>query len=257
VEVKPPHPPGLFITGTDTGVGKTYVAALMARTLVERGVRVGVYKPVASGVNGGWVESARPTNATPPTPSLSQTEREMLMPDAFALWHAAGQPGELDRVCPQRFAAPLAPHLAARAEGKRVDAQLLRDGVAYWRERSDFVIVEGAGGLMSPVTDDDYVADVAYDLGYPLMVVAANRLGVINQTLQTLIAAAAFRDGLPVAGIALNDISPDAGDESLASNRRELELRCGPPLLAHVRWGAETIDAVDWVRLAQYRRQAL
>ena len=66
-------------------------------------------------------------------------------------WNAAGRPGELDRVCPQRFEAPLAPHLAALAEGRRLDPDLLRQGLDYWRERSEIVLVEGAGGLMSPL----------------------------------------------------------------------------------------------------------
>src|SRR6478736_6953083 len=119
---------GLFITGTGTGVGKTYVGALVVKALRETGKRVGVYKPVASGceVRGG----------------------KLISPDAVALWEAAGRPGTLEQVCPQLFAAPLAPHLAARAEGKRVVAKRLREGLDPWRETSDIVIVEGAGGLM-------------------------------------------------------------------------------------------------------------
>ena len=94
---------------------------------------------------------------------------------ALMLWQAAGSPGDLEHVCPQRFAAPLAPHLAAREEGKELDAVLLRSGLEFWRERSDFVIVEGAGGLMSPMGDDEYVADLAHDFGYPLIVVAKTK----------------------------------------------------------------------------------
>jgi dethiobiotin synthetase len=141
--------------------------------------------------------------------------------------------------------------LAARAEGKTIDAKLLRVGVDYWRERSDFVLVEGAGGLMSPLGDDEYVADLAHDLGYPLVVVAANRLGVINQTLQTLITAAAYGDGLTVAGVVLCDAhSPAADDLSLASNLSELRARCMPPILAHVRNGAHKFkEQIEWTRL--------
>ena len=178
---------GLFITGTDTGVGKTYVASLVA-ALASQGRRVGVYKPVASGCR--------------------REGDRLVADDASSLWEAAGRPGELERVCPQRFAAPLAPHLAARAEGARVDPKQLRSGLDYWLDRSDVVIVEGVGGLMSPLTEDDYVADLAYELAYPLIVVARNALGVINQTLQTLITAATFRRGLPIAGIVLNRPTP-------------------------------------------------
>src|SRR3954470_17219120 len=138
---------GLFISGTGTGVGKTYVAALIARALRESGLRVGVYKPVASG--------------------CELRNGELVSPDAISLWTAAGQPRTLEEVCPQRFAAPLAPHLAARAEGRRVDANLLRAGIEPWREASDIVLVEGAGGLMSPIGDDDYNADLADVFGYP------------------------------------------------------------------------------------------
>ncbi len=136
---------------------------------------------------------------------------ELVSPDAVALWEAAGRPGTLEHVCPQLFAAPLAPHLAARAEGRRVDAKLLREGIEYWRETSDVVLVEGAGGLMSPISDDDYNADLAAEFGFPLVVVAANELGTINATLQTLITAATYCDGLDVAGIVLNSVVASRG----------------------------------------------
>ncbi len=225
-------PIGLFVTGTDTGVGKTHVAAMIARTVAAGGMRVGVYKPATSGcrLEGG----------------------ELISDDAVQLWHAAGSPGELEMVCPQRFAAPLAPHLAARAEGKELDAQLLRSGLDYWQKRSDFVLIEGAGGLMSPMGDDEYIADLAHDFGYPLLVVARNQIGVINQTLQTLIAAASFEQGLTVAGIVLNRATAGEGDPSLRGNWRELELRCVPPLLAEVEFGQTHFEpAADWIAITE------
>ncbi|HKD36603.1 MAG TPA: dethiobiotin synthase, partial [Pirellulales bacterium] len=148
---------GLFITGNDTGVGKTYVAAMIARSLAAAGRKVGVYKPVASGCR--------------------EESGKLVSDDAVALWEAAGRPSDLERVCPQRFAAPLAPHLAARNESKWIDASLLRTGLEHWRERSEIVIVEGVGGLMSPVGEEEYVADVAFEFGYPLVIVARNALG--------------------------------------------------------------------------------
>jgi dethiobiotin synthetase len=242
--------PGLFVTGTDTGVGKTYVTALIARALVAAGRRVGVYKPAASG--------------------CALSEGIPVSDDAVALWEAAGRPGELERVCPQRFAAPLAPHLAARVEGNRIDPDLLRRGIEFWRDRSEVILVEGAGGLISPLGDDEYMADLAADFGFPLIVVARNVLGTINQTLQTLIAAAVFgreegaatglpigrglagRRGLPVAGVVLNHPAPPSDDDaSLASNRRELAARCPAPILAEAAWGATRLsDPVDWFALA-------
>jgi dethiobiotin synthetase len=236
---------GLFITGTGTGVGKTYVAALIATALREAGKRVGVYKPVASGC--GLVQG------------------KLTSPDAVALWEAAGRLGTLEQVCPQRFAAPLAPHLAARAEGRRVDARLLRGGINFWRETSEFVLVEGAGGLMSPLSDDDYNADLAAELGYPLVVVAANVLGTINATLQTLITARAYgaagsgergaeskpRRGLAVAGVVLNSPTASTGDASVASNADELSRRSGVPLLTTVEHGGRFDREVDWMALSR------
>lgn len=221
---------GLFITGTGTGVGKTYVAALIARSLIAAGKRVGVYKPVASGceLHAG----------------------ELISPDAVTLWEAAGKPGTLEQVCPQRFTAPLAPHLAARAEGARVDAKLLRSGLKFWRESSDIVLVEGAGGLMSPISDDDYNADLAEEFGYPLIIVAENVLGTINATLQTLVVADTFREGLSIAGVVLNSVRQITDDPSTHSNPDELARRCVPPLLANVAHNGKLESTVDWWSLA-------
>jgi dethiobiotin synthetase len=221
---------GLFVVGTDTGVGKTYVAARIVAALVRQGVQVGVYKPAASGCR--------------------RSGKTLVSDDAVALWQAAGQPGELRAVCPQRFAAPLAPHLAARQERKEIDARRLRSGIDYWRRRSDVVIVEGAGGLMSPIGERDYVADLAAEFGYPLVVVAPNQIGTINSTLLTLMAAAGR--GLEIVGIVLNDVLPPGSpDPSVAFNRMELETRCVPPVLCQLGHGAAAFDLeVNWRRLS-------
>lgn len=222
---------GLFIAGTDTDVGKTYVGCLVARRLVEQGVRVGVYKPAASGCR---LEAG-----------------QLVSDDACALWQAAGSPGELDRVCPQRFAAPLAPPAAARAAGRAVDARLLRSGLGYWIERSDLVIVEGAGGLLSPIGEADLVADLAADFRLPLLIVVRNAIGAINQALQTLHVAATYRRKLPAAGVVLNRPSP-AADASAAGNASELARWTRVPVLADVPYGATEIDAgIDWLALAK------
>jgi dethiobiotin synthetase len=248
---------GLFITGTGTGVGKTYVAALIARALFAAGKRVGVYKPVAS--------------------DCPVRDGELVSTDAITLWEAAGRPGSLEQVCPQRFAAPLAPHLAARAEGRRVDRNMLWDGIAVWRETCEIVLVEGAGGLMSPLSDDDYNADLAADFGYPLIVVSANVLGTINATLQTLITASTYgKKGtfylsenrtkaqstsdkvecpLFVPGIVLNSPAPQSQDASMDSNRDELERRCVARVLAAVNYGGGLDCAVDWWEIAGSREQ--
>lgn len=222
---------GLFVTGTDTAVGKTYVAAMIARSLFEAGWQVGVYKPAASGCRAEGTQ--------------------LLADDAIALWEAAGRPGNLEQVCPQCFTEPLAPHLAARAAGQKIDSELLRSGLDPWRDGYDVVVVEGAGGLMSPLSDVDYVADLANEFQLPLVVVARNSLGTINQTLQTLIAAATYREGLEVAGIVLNRTTDDSRDRSVETNARELAARAVPPILAEVQYGASEFDReVDWAALA-------
>lgn len=251
--------PGLFITGTDTGVGKTYVAVLIVRALRAAGHRVGVYKPAASGcrrVAGSRFRvrvSGRRGGACPARfRARSRPPRELVADDAVQLWEAAGRPGPLKRVCPQCFEAPLAPHLAAQAEGRKLDARLLRRGLDFWKSRSDVIVVEGAGGLMSPLGEDQYVADLAYEFGFPLVIVARNALGTINQTLQTLIAARTFREGLPVAGIVLNNPCAPGDDRSIATNRSELARRCLSPILAEVAWQADRFDQqVDWFALSQ------
>ena len=116
---------GLFVTGTDTEVGKTYVSAIIARSIAAAGNSVGVYKPIAS--------------------DCIREGDQVYSPDAVALWESAGRPLKLADVCPQRFEAPMAPHLAAKAEGKSVDSDLLRTGIERWTGNCDIVIVEGAG----------------------------------------------------------------------------------------------------------------
>ena len=225
--------PGIFITGTDTDVGKTYVAALIAKQLHKQGVNVGVYKPAASGCTDNG-------------------DNMLFSEDADALWNAAGQPATVNHVCPQMFRAPLAPHLSARAEGKEIHRELLVQGIEYWQENSDFIIVEGAGGLMSPISDDDFVADLAYEFGFPLVVVVANKLGCINHTLQTLVTAAAYEDGISIAGIILNQlIPPTPDDQSLDSNPAEIERVCIPPVLATVDFEQGLSREIDWLKLVQ------
>ncbi len=215
------RPTGLFITGTNTGVGKTFAATALARTLVAIGCRVGVYKPVMSGCRG---EGTRNAESSVPLPA-SELDRS---DDDIRLWHAAGRPGELSQVSPQRFRAALVPHLAARAEGRFVDSRLLRTGILPWQASSDLVIVEGAGGLFSPVTDTELSADLACDFGFPLVLVAVNMLGVIHATLATLFAARAYRAGLNIAAVVLNEIPDGTSDLSRASNLEELRCRCAP-----------------------------
>jgi dethiobiotin synthetase len=222
---------GLFIAGTSTEVGKTHVAAMIARALVATGRRVGVYKPAASGCR--------------------RVGDDVVADDAVALWEAAGRPGTLDQVCPQRFLAPLAPHRAAREEGRRVDPVLLRSGLNSWLETSEIVLAEGAGGLMSPIGDEDYNIDLAAEFGYPLVIIAANELGVINATLQTIITAQTRAPSLAIAGVVLNQATRRDGDASLLSNADEIASRSPVPLLATLNYGAVAFErSIDWFEMS-------
>ena len=223
-------PVGLFITGTDTDIGKTYVSCLIAKALRTHGYRVGVYKPVAT---GGCC-----------------TDGKVVAADAVALHRAAGLTNSLADVCPQIFQAPLAPPSAAAAEGSAVDRNMLRQGLTYWAGKCDIVLVEGSGGLMSPLSDEDYSANLAEEFGYPLLVVAANRLGVINHSLQTLITATAFGEGLEIAGVILNQLRSE-GDGSILTNHKQLEKRIRVPILAEVGWQSKNFEPeIDWFALA-------
>lgn len=224
------QPPILFFTGTDTDIGKTYVAALAAGALAKSGVRVGVYKPVAS--------------------DCQEREDGRFCPDADRLWRAAGCPGSLDDVCPQRFLAPLAPPAAAAAEQQTVDIRLLSEGAAYWLKRSQILIVEGAGGLFSPLAEGFTNADLAHRLRATLVVVAPNRLGVLHQVTATCLAAKSVRGGLPVAGVVLNEPDSDTDDLSRAFNAADLRRYSPAPLLGVIPHGGDVSPIAHWLRCA-------
>jgi dethiobiotin synthetase len=188
---------GVFVSGTDTEVGKTYVSCWQLRRMREAGLRLGAYKPVASGAVS------------------------MEASDAYQLWQASGTPMSLETVNPQSFDAALAPPMAAEAEGKEVDESMLIDGVAAWTEYCDFLLVEGAGGLCSPISWNLTNADLAVQIGYPLWIVASNRLGVVHQVLATVTVALAR--GLRVERVYLNQCVPTSDDASVNSNARLLE----------------------------------
>lgn len=183
--------PALFVTGTDTGVGKTVVTAALAAALARAGVGVRALKPVASGIPDGEPGG-----------------------DAALLGEAAGHP-------PRGFArlrAPLSPHRAARLEGDEVDVEAL---VAWIRaERGEVTLAEGAGGLEVPITPRFRMSDLAAELGWPVLVVAPDRLGVLNHVLLTV--EAARRRELLVSGVVLVDRGSDGSSAWNADDLREL-----------------------------------
>jgi dethiobiotin synthetase len=196
------------VTGTDTGVGKTLIACALARGLRRRGVDVGVMKPVETGVG-------------PSGPS-----------DARALREAAGADDALELVCPQAFSLAAAPCVAAAAEGRQVDRRAIDAAYDALRSRHDFTLVEGAGGLLVPISDGFSMADLALGLGLPLLVVARAALGTINHTLLTL--EAAEQRGLCVMGVVISHAGGALSDAD-AGNLAALRAVLGPRLLGEAR----------------------
>lgn len=201
---------GFFVTGTDTGVGKTLVSAALTRALVARGLRVAVMKPVASGSD--------------PTPEGLRNS------DALALMAAANVPTPYEVVNPYCFLPPISPHIAAREAGVVIDLPLLRSRFDALASASDSVIVEGAGGWLAPLGDTATMADLAATLSLPVLLTVGLRLGCLNHALLTRESLATRR--IPFAGWIANAIDPhlDRAEENLAT----LSARLGQPPLARI-----------------------
>ena len=198
---------GLFVTGTDTGVGKTIVTAALARVLRLRGVNVGVMKPVTAG--------------------CVERHGELISEDAELLAWAAGV--ECDgAVAPYRLRAPLAPVEAAEREGVRIDFDLIADRFRQLCTRHEFVLVEGAGGLMVPLNGGLLIADLAARLQLPLLVVARPNLGTINHSVLTCYAATQL--GLEVTGVIVNRFPAEPGPAEQGASHQIGSL-CGAPIL--------------------------
>ena len=225
---------GLFFTGTDTGVGKTFVTAAVTRILRRLGHGVVVCKPVATGAawqDGRWVSQ-----------------------DTIALAQAAGVVGDWTRITPWSFADPAAPPVAARRAGVELTLNQIVRAVQERRRPQQAMLIEGVGGLLCPLTEKETVADLVAALHLPLVVIARRSLGTLNHTLLTL--EVAERRSLPVAVVVINETRPP---QSLAEETNVLELRkrLQVPLLATVPFQNGSVDsppasleAVDWWKLA-------
>lgn len=195
---------GVFVTGTDTGVGKTLVSQVMLHQLRADYRRVAGFKPVASGCDS--------------------TPDGLRNADAVALQHAGSMNLPYDVVNPYAFAAPVAPHLAAQRAGVIIDCSAIVRGIVA--VRADCVVVEGVGGWLVPLNDQQTTADLAQMLALPVMLVVGLRLGCLNHALLT--AEAIRARGLEIAGWIANQIDPqfELGDENVAA----LEQRLQAPL---------------------------
>ena len=198
---------GVFVTGTDTGVGKTIVAAAICAALVARGERVAAFKPVVTGTDddddGDW----------PP-------DHELLAASA----NAGQTPTD---IAPVTFGPPLSPHYAAELANATINPAHLLAAAKAAGDRADTVVCEGVGGLLVPLTPDYSVRDLAVELALPLIVVARTGLGTINHTLLTV--EAARTTGLHVAGIVMTPW-PAYPEPIEQSNRATIERLSAVPV---------------------------
>jgi dethiobiotin synthetase len=217
---------GLFVTGTDTEVGKTVIARLLVRALVATGVRVAVMKPVAA---GGLMTAQGLRNA-----------------DALGLIADSNVVMPYETVNPYCLAAPVSPHLAAHAAGVIIELPRIRENYAKLRVAADCVIVEGAGGWLAPLNDTEFIADLAAALELPVLLVVGLRLGCLNHALLTV--AAIRQRGQILAGWIANQIDPAFA--CMPQNLATLQRHIGMPPIATVAYdeqapGAAPLSAAE------------
>ena len=219
-----PIPRGLFVTGTDTGVGKTQITAALARLLSERNVVVRPRKPVESGCR--------------------QEAGHLVPEDARTLQAAARSDEPLERICPYSFETALSPERAADLAGVRIALDDVQTACLEGVAEVDFLLVEGAGGFYSPLASGLLNADLAAALSLPVLLVTADRLGCIGHTL--LAVEAIKRCGLTLAGVVLNQVEND-GDPRM-NNAADLTHWLSEPVLVTSRFDDNT-NVPDWMLL--------
>jgi len=207
--------PGLFVTGTDTGVGKTVVACALARAWTTSGIPMAVRKPIESG--------------------CTRRGDDLYPADGDALAGAAGYVETLDAITPWRYELAISPERAARLAGREVSLAEVTEAVGE-HPPGHLPLVEGAGGFLSPLTQDGLNADLAEALGYPVLLVVGDRLGCINHALLTAEAIAAR--GLSMPAVVVNAFEP--GTPSAMDNAEDLRARLDVPVCQFAFDGDET-----------------
>jgi dethiobiotin synthetase len=238
--------PSLLITGTDTGIGKTIIAASLAQILHEQNLRVAVLKPAGSG--------------------CVHRREGLVSEDAELLAHCANARHPLDLICPQRYAEPLAPAIAAERAKQPLDWEAINRSIKIMSADSDVMIIEGIGGLLVPMDEKHTFLDAAADMKSPAVIVARPALGTINHTLLTL--QALRSRNIPIAGVVINRYPTDTPNLAEETNPRAIEKWGKVPILAIVPdtpipktisphpIPAAILDSlrlVDWPRLAGLR----
>lgn len=213
---------GLFIIGTDTGVGKTYVATGLAAALKQSGMNVGVMKPAETGC---------PKRAGQLAPG-----------DALALMKAAGTRDPLSLVNPYRFSKPIAPAVAAYFAGKEISFEKIILAYQKLASRHEFMIVEGAGGLMVPLTSELTYLDLVEALELPVLIVARPGLGTINHTLLTI--SALLERNVPIAGIVINHATDKKSGLAERTSPAVIEELSGIEILGILPYGSRDFSSL-------------
>lgn len=212
-----------FVTGTDTNVGKTYIASALIRYFVHAGNKTVGMKPIASGCevnqHGIW-------------------QGQLVNEDALALYEASNVKATLDLVNPYRFSPAIAPHIAAHQVGVEINIDVINSAYQQLAAIAGVVVVEGVGGFLVPINAQQTMADLAVKLNLPIVLVVGMRLGCINHALLTVEAIKAH--GLKLAGWVANQIEPEMPmfEENLAS----LQQRIDAPCLSVVSWQGDAKD---------------
>ncbi len=213
---------GVFITGTDTGVGKTYVATGIAKALRSAGVDVGVMKPAETG--------------------CGLRLGKLIPHDATALVRAAEVRDSLSLVNPCRFRAPVAPSVASAIERKPIDPEKILKAFKTLSQRHEFMIVEGAGGIMVPLAEGYLFLDLAEAMGLPMVIVARPGLGTINHTLLTI--EALRNRGIAIAGFVINDGQGGRMGLAEAASPAVIQKISGVPIIGTIGYRDRAFDAV-------------
>lgn len=209
---------GVFVTGTDTGVGKTVVSVALLQAAARRGMQVVGMKPVAAG-------AARSTSGG------------LTNEDVVALTQASNVQAPPELVNPYCFEAAVAPHLAAAAEGVTISLERIEQAYGALANRAERVVVEGAGGLLVPLNDSEDFADLVVRLGLPVVLVVGMRLGCLNHALLT--AEVMRQRGLHLAGWVANQVDPAMAE--FDGNLHTLESRIAAPLIGVLPFAPERL----------------
>ena len=209
-EIPLPAMRGVFVTSTDTGVGKTVIAGAIARSLNLAGVRTEVFKPAASGCR--------------------HDRGQLISEDAEFLAACADSARMLEEITPLRYAAALAPNVAAERAGRKVDIEAIFEVYRRLEGQCDAVVVEGIGGLMCPISDDLWVVHLAVMMALPVVIVARPDLGTINHTLLTIHAARSA--GLRIAGVIVNRYQTDPLQSDTQGPDAEIAMLTNPTQIA-------------------------